>query len=541
MSVEAGSRLGPFLIHEYLGQGDLGRVYRADQPNAGSVSIKVLRGLADPQVKRRFLRLAPRLVGLRHPNLVRVLEFGEHSDVPYLVLQHVEGGSLADRMTNGAISPPAALSVLRGVAAGIDRVHGAGLVHGDLKPQQILLDRAGHPFVTDVGLAPLRRSRLAGESKPSPPGPAVYLAPELVTGGEPTAASDLYAFATIAYELLVGRKPFRGRSKGEMSAHVHFDPALPSGSALGPRASQVLLRGLAEDPGARWGSCTELVDALSEAAAETSAVAEPVPVEEDDPAENPRSVTTAPVPLAPSTASPKRPAWLMLTGLCVLGALATAAGVTAWVRGQARAVQVSVSSTDLQPGDSVMLSASHLPAGQAGAVQLHSDPVPVGVFQADQEGGVETEVLIPWGTSTGTHSLDLCWQSACHGGVRIVVLPGPAAPGIAAAIGAPPEGPSPSPSGPPTSTVTKPWGAWRMSGGGGTATPAQPSLPKPPPLDPARTSRPARTPAPTPVPTPVATPVAAPAPTDTPSPTPPPTPEPNSSPSDSSGPWPPWP
>ena len=277
MSVEAGSRLGQFLIHEYLGQGDLGRVYRADQPNVGSVSIKALRGLADPEAKRRFLRLAPRLVGLRHPNLARVLEFGEHSDVPYLVLQHVEGGSLADRMKSGAISPPAALSILRGVAAGIDRVHGAGLVHGDLKPQQVLLDPPDHPFVTDVALAPLRRPRRAGESRSVPPGRAAYLAPELVVGGEPTAASDRYAFAAIAYELLVGRKPstpsslagegrggggrlpFRGRSKGVTSAGVHLDPQLPSGSTLGPRASQVLLRGLANEPDARWGSCTALV------------------------------------------------------------------------------------------------------------------------------------------------------------------------------------------------------------------------------------------------------------------------------------------
>src|ERR1700730_12197937 len=120
MSVETGSRLGQFLVHEYVGQGDLGRVYRADEPNAGSVSIKMLRGLADPDVKERFLRLAPRLVGLGHPNLARVLEFGEHSDVPYLVLQHVDGGSLADRIKSSSIDPSTALSMLRGVAAGID-------------------------------------------------------------------------------------------------------------------------------------------------------------------------------------------------------------------------------------------------------------------------------------------------------------------------------------------------------------------------------------------------------------------------------------
>jgi hypothetical protein len=535
MSVEAGSRLGHFLVHEYVGQGDLGRVYRADQPDTGSVSIKMLRGLADPEAKERFLRLAPRLLDLRHPNLACVLEFGEHLGVPYLVLQHVAGGSLADLMESGAIDPSTALSMLRGVAAGIDQAHQADLVHGDLKPQQVLMDLTGRPFVTDVGLAPLRWPRPNGASRPAPPCEAAYVAPELVTGGEPTAASDRYAFATIAYELLVGRTPFHGKPTDVMGAQVHTDPALPSDSTLGPRAGQVLLRGLAKDPGARWGSCTELVDALGEAPAGTGAIAETATVE-DGLAVIPGSITTALVPLAPLTLSARRHARWLLAGLCVLGALAASVGVTVWVRGQARSVQVSVSSADLRPGDSVMLSARNLPAGQAGVVQLHSDPVQVGAFLADPDGGMRTEVLIPGGTSTGTHSLDLCWESACHGGARIVVVPGPAVPGIGAAIGAPPEGPAPSPSGGPPQTGTKPWGAWRMSGADGPAT----SLPSPPlrssPPEPTRPPGPAPTPPPTPIPTPISTPP------PTPAPTPPPTPLPSSPPSASPGPWQwPWP
>jgi serine/threonine protein kinase len=533
MSVEAGSRLGQFLVHEYVGQGDLGRVYRADEPNAGSVSIKMLRGLADPDVKERFLRLAPRLVGLRHANLARVLEFGEHSDVPYLVLQHVDGGSLADCTRHGAITPTTALTMLRGVAAGIDHAHQADLVHGDLKPQQVLMDVAGHPFVTDFGLAPLRWPRRAGASRPAPPCEPAYVAPELVKGGEPTAASDRYAFATIAYEVLVGRTPFRGKPRDMMTAQLYTDPPLPPSSTLEPHAGQALLRGLAKEPGARWGSCTELVDALSEAPAGTGVAAEAAPVE-DGLAVVPSPVTTALVPLAAFSPPPRRPAWWILTGLCVLGTLAASVGLTDWVRGQPKPVQVSVSSSELRPGDSVMLSASHLPAGQTGVIELHSDPVQVGAFQADQAGSMRTEVLIPGGTGTGTHSLDLCWQSACHGGARIVVTSGPAVPGIGAAIGAPPDGSSPSPSGPPTQTGTKPsspWGTWRTSGAGGPPT-SLPSFPlRPPPPDPTAAPRPAHTPAPTPLPTPVTTPP------PTPAPTPSDSPQPSSSPSASPAWW----
>jgi serine/threonine-protein kinase len=531
MSVEAGSRLGQFLVHEYVGQGDLGRVYRAGEPNAGSVSIKMLRGLAEPELKQRFLRLAPRLVGLTHPNLARVLEFGEHSDGPYLVLQHVDGGSLADRMKNAAIDPSTALSTLRGVAAGIDHAHRAGLVHGDLKPEQVLMDLAGHPFVTDTGLAPLGWPRRTGASRPVPPCEAAYVAPELVRGGEPTAASDRYAFATIAYEVLVGRTPFRGKPKDVMSAQVHTDPPPPSGSALEPQAGDALLRGLAKDPAARWGSCTELVDALSQAPAGTDVAAEAASVA-DGLEVIPAPVTTALVPLAAFSPPGRRPAWWVLTSLCVLGALAASVCLTVWIRGQAPPVEVSVSSPDLRPGDSVLLSARHLPAGQAGVIQLHSDPVQVGVFQADQAGGMRAEVLIPGGTSTGTHSLDLCWQSTCHGGVRIVVVSGPAVPGIGAAVGTPPEGSSPSPSDPPTQTGAKPsspWGAWRVSGGPPTSLPSFPLRPSLP--DPTAVPRPAHTPAPTAIPSPPPTP----APTSSPAPTPSPPP-----PTDSPGPWP-WP
>src|SRR5436189_4472203 len=120
MAVEAGTRIGPFVIHEYLGQGDLGVVFRAECPPAGSVAVKVLRGLAGAEDGGRFRALARRLRELRHSNLVTIEEFGGHDGVPYVIERYVPGGSLADHLRTGSLDQPAVIWMLRGIAAGVD-------------------------------------------------------------------------------------------------------------------------------------------------------------------------------------------------------------------------------------------------------------------------------------------------------------------------------------------------------------------------------------------------------------------------------------
>ena len=156
MAVEAGTRVGRFVIHEYLGQGDLGLTFRARDEAEGSVAIKVLRSLSGPDLRPRFFELAKRLRGIGHPNLVAVLEVGDHEEAPYLVLRYAAGGSLEELLRAPTLSPAAALWFLREIAAGIDHAHRSGLVHGALKPQQVVLDDGDRPLVTDFGLAPLR-------------------------------------------------------------------------------------------------------------------------------------------------------------------------------------------------------------------------------------------------------------------------------------------------------------------------------------------------------------------------------------------------
>src|SRR5215475_9599272 len=139
MAVEAGTRLGRFVVHEYVGQGTLGTVYRALDPEGRPVAVKVLQRLTEPESRERFRALAPRLVEVRHPALVAALEPGEYDGVPYLVVEHVEAVTLAERFRRATVNPTAALEILSGAAAGIDYAHARGLVHGNLKPAQFLL------------------------------------------------------------------------------------------------------------------------------------------------------------------------------------------------------------------------------------------------------------------------------------------------------------------------------------------------------------------------------------------------------------------
>ena len=267
MAVEAGTRLGRFVVREYIGQGTLGTVYRAAGPEAEVVAIKVLHRLSEYESRERFVELAPRLVELRHPGLVAALDHGEHEDVPYLVVEHLDATTLAERFRRATVNPATALGILRGMGGAIDHWHAAAIVHGNLKPAQVLLTAGDQPRVSDFGLAPVRRPRLTGLAMGFRDGTPEYLAPEQVVGGEPTPGTDRYAFAAIAYQLLVDRPPFEGEPQEVMDAHLRTEPVAPSrrNRALPPAVDEVLLRGLAKDQSARWPTCEDLAAALARA------------------------------------------------------------------------------------------------------------------------------------------------------------------------------------------------------------------------------------------------------------------------------------
>ena len=399
----------------------MGPVYRAYEPTAGSVAVKVLQDLTDVESKERFRGLAPRLTALRHPNLVSVLEDGEHDGVPFLIVEYVEGGSLADRRRQGRISRQGVLWILRGAAAGVDHAHAGGLVHGDLQPRQVLLGPDDHPFVSDVGLASLSRPGRPADGAPE------YLAPEQVGGGEATAAADRYAFATIAYELLVGRTPFEGDADEVLDAQLRTAPPSPSrpNRSLGPATDEVLLRVLAKEPAARWPSCRQMVEALSAALS--------------------RDVGRA----AGAPGGARRGPWPLLVAVGVL-LVAAIAGVAIWLATQQKPIGITLSSSSVRAGDQVTVSANHLPASQLGTVELQSGRAQLAVFQADQYGNVQVQVRVPEDTSPGDHLLSLCWSGTCPAGARLTVTERPPSP-----TATPTPTPTPSPTPSPTPTPTR--------------------------------------------------------------------------------------
>ncbi len=255
----------------------MGEVYRAtDSVLQRKVAVKLLseRYARDEEVHARFRRealSAARLSGT--PHVITVFDVGEHRQQPYIVMEYLEGGSVFDRLREGRASPAQALEWLRQAGQALDRAHAQGVVHRDVKPANLLLDRDGSVNVSDFGIAStsgLDTLTLPGTIL----GTAGYLSPEQARGEPATPASDRYALGVVAFELLTGRRPFVGDTAAtEAFAHVtapvpsaeRIDPGLPYGM------DDVLRRALAKDPADRPASCAELVAELEDAFERASA------------------------------------------------------------------------------------------------------------------------------------------------------------------------------------------------------------------------------------------------------------------------------
>ena len=286
------SRLFPprYRNPERLARGGMGDVFRATDDELGrTVAIKVLaeRFSADADVGQRFTRealAAARLSG--GPSTIKIFDVGEWQGRPFIVMEYLAGGSLADVLWRQGTQPLApVLGWLAQAGAALDYAHAHGVVHRDVKPANILLDREGNVHVADFGIA-----SAAGLASVTQTGTVLgtlgYLAPEQAAGKRATAAVDRYALGVVAFELLTGERPFAaGESPTAETAALGAVP-VPSIStrnpSLSPSLDAVFDRALARDPKARFSSCAELVEAIGEAAARTVATA-PTPVVRESP------------------------------------------------------------------------------------------------------------------------------------------------------------------------------------------------------------------------------------------------------------------
>jgi serine/threonine-protein kinase len=279
MTLNAGATLGNYQIVEKIGAGGMGSVYKAYQTALGRyVAIKVLppQTAGDPSFAERFALEARAIGKLRHPNIVTAYDFAQQGDLAYLVSDFIDGGTLADQLGH-PLPVDYVLTVLGPIASALDYAHARGVVHRDIKPQNILLSHEGTPVLTDFGLAKIIGPGSGVTQAGALMGTAEYIAPECASGAEVAGpAADQYAIAIVAYQMLVGRHPFPSENPiSALMAHVHKPVPAPSsiGVPLPPNVESALLRALAKKPGERFARVSEFVRALGGSAPQIASVA----------------------------------------------------------------------------------------------------------------------------------------------------------------------------------------------------------------------------------------------------------------------------
>ncbi len=230
MSNLIGQRLGQYEITALLGEGGMAAVYRAHQTSVKrDVAIKVIKtGLVQvDEFVKRFDREAQMIASLSHIHILKVFDYGRQDDIVYLVMELLTGGSLARLIqTRGALSLQEASRLLRQMASALDYAHGRGIIHRDMKPENVLLDSDGNAFITDFGIAKLRDSGgTALTQSQGTIGTPAYMSPEQWKGEPVDARADIYALGVIVFQMLSGVLPFSGETAfGMMHKHVYEAP-----------------------------------------------------------------------------------------------------------------------------------------------------------------------------------------------------------------------------------------------------------------------------------------------------------------------------
>jgi serine/threonine protein kinase len=276
MPIQVGSRLGPYDILSPLGAGGFGEVYKArDTRLDRTVAIKILPS-ADPELKARFEREAKAIAALTHPHICTLYDIGHQDGTDYLVMEYLEGETLAARVARGPIKIDEAVKIAIEIAGALDKAHRAGIIHRDLKPANVMLTKDGVKLL-DFGLAKTLDPAIqeAASTQTVWPhsahamivGTAAYMSPEQVQGDRIDARSDIFSFGSLVYELITGRMAFQRKSTLEtLSAILHTDPepiALRS-SAAPPELEKLIDRCLRKDPDRRIQHMADVKLALEE-------------------------------------------------------------------------------------------------------------------------------------------------------------------------------------------------------------------------------------------------------------------------------------
>jgi serine/threonine protein kinase len=262
-------QIGPYRVLRVLGAGGMGKVFAVEHVETGRrEALKTVDVALDPDEAARFRREAEVLASLDHPGLIRIYGGEFESERPYLTLELCEGGSLQSRLRHGPLPPAEVLALAKSLGEALDYLHERGVLHRDLKPDNVLFDSAGRPKLTDFGLARVRGAQgltATGEILGTP----AYMAPEQAgRAHEAGPRSDVYGLAATLYAAATGQPPFVGKGLFEVLSRVLEDaPATPSalGVKLPASLEAGILRGLAKDPSDRPASASALANSLGEA------------------------------------------------------------------------------------------------------------------------------------------------------------------------------------------------------------------------------------------------------------------------------------
>jgi serine/threonine protein kinase/tetratricopeptide (TPR) repeat protein len=270
MTLDSGSRIGPYEIVARIGAGGMGEVFRARDTRLGrEVAVKILgeAGRDDDRL-RRFVSEAKTVSALNHPNILTLHEIGESESGPYLVTEVVDGETIRQRLIRGEMQLAEALDVAAQTADGLAKAHEAGIIHRDIKPENLMVTRDGFVKILDFGLAKLRKieeSTIAADPSMTATGVLVgtpaYMSPEQLHGLPADARSDLFALGIVLYEMIGGKNPFRRESAaGTLNAILSEEPAPLDAKVRGfPREVADLVRRLtAKDPANRPRSARDV-------------------------------------------------------------------------------------------------------------------------------------------------------------------------------------------------------------------------------------------------------------------------------------------
>ena len=417
-----GTRLGKYEIRSEIGRGGMGTVYQGYDPALDRwVAVKVLAPhlLWQQEFVERFLREARAAARLKHPNIVTIHDVGQEAGWYYFVMEHLEGVALTEVvLQRGPLSPEAVLSILRPLADALDYAHHRGLVHRDIKPDNVIVGPMDRVTLTDFGIA-----RASQETRLTTAGMVVgtpvYMSPEQAKGLTADGRSDQYSLAVVAYEMLCGRVPFEAESTLALLHMIVYDPPPPIRSTcpdLPPGVEGVLARGLSKEPGNRYPTASGFVEALGWALAGEEVEELPAQPGGAAPPMTTRTKIVAGVDVQP--AAPPRgrvPIWVWALGGVVLVALVVGLAMKMMDGSEEPApvptlteVQVVIKDTDTpeptatrEPTSTLAPTATPTPTPELSPVPT-STPKPTATPSLPPVGGriVFTRKTTPWSNST---------------------------------------------------------------------------------------------------------------------------------------------